>query len=481
MMRRFLGDRRGSVMTLFALSAMVLSVLTAIVMTQVTFYLEKRRLQAAVDMAALIMMASGNVGKERATLLIAEQTGRTDVEAEVTWGSYTPDASLAAANRFKPNVTPHNAIQVDAVLPGERVMMASLVPGDVEIRASARAARRQTVSLVIGSRLVRVEGGLSAALLDAVLGYKGKLTVMDYNSLASAQVDAAQFLQALALSAKIDAVSFNDVLTAPVSVGEIADAMADVTSDGKIVALLNKASPPGGLKKLRLGAFIDPGSIGGLPLDALTTGKSFPVSVGEILAGSAALSDGDSQIALNLGAVLGDNSIANVTLDVGEKPQVLQYASRAPKGAKASTSQFKLNVGALGKAPASVLAVDVQLASAAVTVDEIRCQADGKAQVKLKAQTEAAKVGVKALLLPKINLALGSGETKTLTFTPADIAAQTYKPVRSGLGLQVGGLSLTQLLLIKPVDTLLEQLGLHVAEADVKVTAADCGAAGLVH
>ena len=38
-----------------------------------------------------------------------------------------------------------------------------------------------------------------------------------------------------------------------------------------------------------------------------------------------------------------------------------------------------------------------------------------------------------------------------------------------------------QKLLFNPVDDLLEKLGLHVAEADVKVIEATCGSVGLVH
>ena len=76
---------------------------------------------------------------------------------------------------------------------------------------------------------------------------------------------------------------------------------------------------------------------------------------------------------------------------------------------------------------------------------------------------------------------LGNNESKQLTFTNADIKAQTYKPVRSGLGLQLGGLSVAQKLLFNPVDVLLEKLGLHLGEADVKVIEASCGDVGLVH
>ncbi len=475
------GDRSGSTVTLFAFCAMILAVMTAIVMNQISFYMDKRKLQGAVDMAALIMMQSGNLDTEHARTLIETQTGKTGIDVFVTRGRYTPDASVAAAQRFDANATPYNAIQVEARLEGDKVMMGGMIPGDVMIGASARAARRQTATMIVGSRLVRVEGGLSAALLDAVLGYKGKLTVMDYNSLASAQVDAVQFLQALNVVADIEAVSFNDVLAADVKLGDVVKALAATTDNGSVSTLLKAGAPAPGLDSLKLSSMIDPGSVGGVPLDALTSGGAFPISVGEVLAGSAALANGDNQVALALGAKLGDASIASVSLDLGEKPQVITYDAWAEKGATASTSQLRLNVGALGTSALNLVAVDVTLASAKVTIADIACQTNGAAQVTVKAVTEAAKVGLKAPLLPKIVIKAGSDEQKTLVFSSSDISSQTWKPVRSGLGLQVGPLSIAQKLLFAPVDALLVKVGLHVAEADVKVIAADCGSAGLVH
>lgn len=481
MLRAFLRDRRGSAVTVFAFSAMVMSVMTAIVMNQVSFYMAKRKLQGAVDMTAMMIMQSGNITEARAKMLLEEQMGEPLEGVTVVQGNYTPDAALSAGGRFLPNVSPFNAVQVDARIPATKVMLGNLLPDDLQIGASARAARRTSVSLVVGSRLVRLDGGLSEALLDATVGYSGKLTVMDYNSLASAQVDAVHFLQALNTEANIEAVTFNDVLSAPVSVGEIVDAMAATTEDGNILAILKKAAPAGGTDKVILSRMIDLGSMTHLPIDALMSGQAMPLGVGEILTGSAALADSNNQVAVNLNGKVGGLSLANVSLDVGEKPQVLSYVGRAREGAEVSTSQFRLDVGALGGNPLTAVKLDVTMASAEIEVDDIKCNAYGTADVTLLALTEAATVGLKASLLPKINVALGSKEKKSIVFTHADIEAQTFKPVRSGLGLQLGPLSIAQKLLFNPVDDLLESLGLHVAEADVKVVEATCGSVGLVH
>jgi len=474
--RSFSKDRKGSVVTVFAFSAMVFAILTAIVMNQVSFYLTKRKLQNAVDMTTLMMMESGVITIANAKTLLEKQLKQPVANVVVTQGRYSANAMINEASRFTPNATPYNAVHVSAEVAGEKVMLGGMMASNPKISAAARGARRTTASIVMGSRLVRVEGGLSAALLDATLGYKGKLTVMDYEALAGVDIDVAQFLQALNIRADIKALTFADVVSAPVHVGHIVDALVATTPSGTVQALLKKASPASGTDKVILNKVLDLGSITNLPVNSLLSGEAFPISVGEILGGAVSLADRDHQIAIDLGAVLGDSSIADVSLDLGEKPKVLDYKGRADKGAKVSTSQLALNVGALG-----LLKVDVTLANAEVRIDDIKCKADGSAEVVLKAVTEAASVGVKTAILPRIGVKLGSGEEKKLTFTKEDIKAKTYKPVRSGLGLQLGSLSIAQKLLFAPVDSLLEALGLHIAEADVKVVDANCGSAGLVH
>jgi uncharacterized membrane protein len=481
MISRLIRARSGSAVTIFAFSTMIIAVMTAVVMNQVSFYMGKRRLQTAVDMAALIMVQSSKLDAANAAKLIGEQLGVAEgVDAVVVSGRYTADASKAPDARFVANAKPANAIRVEASLPATKTMMTGKLGDDLTLTATALAARRQTTTLAVGSRLVRLEGGVTSALLDATLGYKGKLTVADYNSLASAKVDAVTFLKALNVKADLDAVTFNDVLGANVKVGDVVQVLAASTDSGAAASILAKAAPATGSKAFKLGTIVNLGAIGALPLDALTSGAAFPLNVADVLTGAVSLSDADHQIALNLGAALGDASIADVSLDVGEKPQLMQYSAYAEPGAKLSTSQVKLNIGALGLVPINVLKVDVALASAEIEVDQIKCRADGKADVTVKAVTTAANVGVKALVLPKLNVKLGGAEQRTLSFSPAEIESQTAKSVRSGLSLQVGTLTVAQKLLIAPVDALLGTLGLHTAEADVKVVDADCGSAGLV-
>ena len=93
-------------------------------------------------MTAMIIMQSGNITVERATMLLEEQMGEPIEGVTVVQGNYTPDAALAAGGRFLPNVSPFNAVQVDAHIPATKVMLGNMLPDDLQIGASARAARR---------------------------------------------------------------------------------------------------------------------------------------------------------------------------------------------------------------------------------------------------------------------------------------------------------------------------------------------------
>ena len=97
-----------------------------------------------------------------------------DWQCDAGPGHYTPDAAVSEANRFQPLATPYNAVEVNVKVSGDAVMFAGMMPDGMTMDAKARAARRTSATITVGSRLVRVEGGLSAALLDATLGLQGQ-------------------------------------------------------------------------------------------------------------------------------------------------------------------------------------------------------------------------------------------------------------------------------------------------------------------
>jgi len=74
------------------------------------------------------------------------------------------------------------------------------------------ASAQPQAAFSVGSRLASLNGGILNALLGGLLGGNISLSVMDYNSLVSADVDVLSFTDALATQLHLTGVSYSDVL-----------------------------------------------------------------------------------------------------------------------------------------------------------------------------------------------------------------------------------------------------------------------------
>ena len=81
-----------------------------------------------------------------------------------------------------------------------------------DVKASAIASTTQLATFAIGSRLASLNGGLLNSLLGGMLGTTLSLSVMDYNALLSAKIDAFDFLSALALRVNLTGVTCDSLL-----------------------------------------------------------------------------------------------------------------------------------------------------------------------------------------------------------------------------------------------------------------------------
>ena len=69
--------------------------------------------------------------------------------------------------------------------------------------------------------MLSVNGGLINAMLGGMLGTSLSLSVMDYQSLASARIDAFDFMGALATRANLIGVTYDSILTSNLKVSDI--------------------------------------------------------------------------------------------------------------------------------------------------------------------------------------------------------------------------------------------------------------------
>ncbi|TIO02805.1 MAG: hypothetical protein E5X96_16375, partial [Mesorhizobium sp.] len=103
---------------------------------------------------------------------------------------------------------PYNAVQVSMKKLGTLYFAASVMAPPV-IGTTATASAQPAAAFSVGSRLASVNGGVLNALLGALLGGNLSLSVMDYNSLISADVDVLSFTDALATQLRLTGVTYS--------------------------------------------------------------------------------------------------------------------------------------------------------------------------------------------------------------------------------------------------------------------------------
>lgn len=477
---RFITDARGAMAPMFAALIAIGAILMVIVVGQIFDYLHKRELQADADLAALLAIREQNYTPGFAAAVLADQ-GRdpSRYEIAVAPGHYRADPDIARDRRFTPHAHPYNAVHVS--LASER--SGPMRRTDRPTRAEATAARRDLVNFSLGSRLVRLEGGYSGAVLAALLGYDGRITVMDYQALATARIDALDFLDALALDVGLEAVSYDDILGADVQLGRILGAALAVAGPDAPIglhALPERSARRGALAPVADILTLPPGQA---PLPG-ARGTGAQVTLADILAASALVASGGRQVDVGV-----DAGLASVKLGVGERPQSSGLQLYAPEGATADTRQLELDVAVGGGL--NLVRVHIEDATAHARLVELKCGPGGQVMARFEVETSPARavirgLGLLGVSIPLARVDLSSGTVREVVMTRADIDSGKPAIVRSGLGAQVSllglGLPLSGLVngALGTVDNLLASLGLTIAEAELFLRDARCGRPYLV-
>jgi uncharacterized membrane protein len=472
-MKGFVHNESGSIAPFFALTMGVLALLTSLVVHAGLTFLEDRRMQALADLIALVAVRDQDYSADHALSVIEDQGLMPHAFAPIlTPGHYTADAGLDPFDRFQPGQRPFNAVRVDlhARIPGEdgRYEVSRLL-------AEAAAARRDTASFAVGSRLVRVEGGLSGDLLAALTGYDGRITAMDYRALAEMRIDSLDFLNALIGESRIRVLTYDDLLDTHVPPDTVLHAVAAAATETAPAVLDRLAG--GALRRarhVRVGDIVEAGAIGSHPV--LDGPLGAELSALDLIEATALAANGDHQLALDL-----DATLAAVRLAIGEHPQSPPVGAASLPGARAETRQLdlltQLRVG-LSNAD-----VRVQAATAEAELTRLRCGPGGRVRADFDVTTSPARLVIETggLLGQVLALDLGSGERRRVTMTHAHINNGLPETLRSGLGADASllGLSLPLGALTDPllteIDELVENLGAHIAEADLFLRGASCG------
>ena len=538
-MMAYHADETGSIAPLVAVVLALLCGFAGLGIDLGQVYLEKRRVQSAVDLAALAAARAGN-SPVAASRSLSDNGYRIPEALIIAAGTYVADRTIPAAERFTPAGAAPNATRVH-IASTVRTAFARIVggPASFTVSGDATALRADLAAFGLGSRLAEFDAGIANALLSRLLGTTVSFTIVDYRALASLRVDALAFLRGAAPRLGLQAATYDDVLKTNLRIADVmaligqASEPGHATSRAALTTLTAALSGAGA--SVRLAGLLTAGELGASPV--AQTGEALWVDALDLVTGAAFLANAANQVSLDLGTAIPGLVRAQVTMRVGEAWRTSGFTG---VGGSLSTAQQRLLVeiwipGPLGLT-SLYLPIYVELAPAQAVLKTIACpwNAVSERSVRLDVTTGTAFLAIgqvpagalergspRPVLAPATILqaplvtvtgyaALPLGaSTQSVTFADADIRAGRVRtvstnaiasslagPLLSTLDLRVNGIGLPTMLDLggavsaalsaaaAPIDsvlfTILKTAGVTLGSADVAVTGTRCGGAVLV-
>ena len=524
-----------SITTAFAMTMLIGAAAFAVDLG--ALYLDRRKLQGIADAAA--MAAAGRPGEEQAAAqrIIAANCDCGIRIAVLTRGTYTADPAIQAEQRFASGGTSPNAVRI--TLTRDRpLFFGSFLTGrpDSVIRATVTGARQGYAAFSLGSRVAAVNGGLPNALLSGLTGSQVSLSLMDYEALASADVDLMAFSEALRTEIDAEVLTFGQTLDTQVTMPQVVSALARA-SDGRAATALEHIATRALPRSLLPSRAIDLGP----RANSIRVDAANPVRVNalSLLRAMLSLGNANRQVDLSLASSLPGGSGIDVALMIGEPPAHSPLiAVTDTQDVIVRTAQVRLKLDTRIATPiASVhLPVLAELGSASARITDIDCRPDSSEAVSLGVVTSPAMLAIgtvdnadfqdmqrpldpkraRVVKLPLVTVdaeaelvlsalaekpvafsrrAIDDGEVKTVSSTGLVAGAAKSLSDRMELHVNVLGLGLnlnalttvvgkTAALAAPVLDDVLADLtgllGVHVGQADARVNALRCGKARLV-
>ncbi len=503
-----------------------------------SLYLDRRKLQGIADAAAIA--AAGRPGEEQAAAqrIIAANCDCGIQIAVLTTGTYTPEKAVAAEQRFTGGGSSPNAVRI-TLTRVRPLYFGSFLTGEPDsiIRATATGARRGYAAFSLGSRVAAVNGGLPNALLSSLTGSQVNLSLMDYNALASTDIDLLAFSEALRTEIGADVLTFGQTLDSQVTMpdsgvragqrirragGERAGAYRTARAAAQSGAVAGDRSRDRGRRAVRVDA-ANP-----VKVNALSLLRAM------LLLGNANRQV-DLAVASNLLRRVGDRCRAADRR--AARPFAADRGDRHQPGHRAHR-WLRLKIDTKVQTPLASVQIPLlaELGSASARITDIDCRANSSAAVSLGVVTSPAMLAIgtvddadfqdmkrpldpRPARLVKLPLASVDAEAelilsdlaeKRVPFSRSDIDDGQVKTVSStglvagaaksladrmdlkvnvlGLGLNLNALRTvvgdTVALAAPVLDGVLSDLtgllGVHVGQADARVNALRCGKAKLV-
>jgi uncharacterized membrane protein len=382
----FGAQERGSIAVTTGLLLTVIIGFAALAVDLGAVFTERRKAQGTTDLAALAAVSDIANASKAAEATIRRNNHAPGTSHALQLGVYSPDPALSPSKRFSVAKAgaAANAAQV-TVTTTAPLFFGRVITGrdHFDIQTTATAARSSFASFAIGSRLLKVDGGLLNQLLGQLLGSSLSLSAMDYQALLDARVDLFNYLDAVAIKAGLTAISYDRLLDSNVTIGQAMDALVDTergvygSNNAAVRALGDVAqSVKGASTKVRVGSIVDVG-----PYRSMQTGQhpKAAVTAGalDMVTAMAQLANRQNQVQVALDVKIPGITSASLKLAIGERPQGKSWITIGAEGATVHTAQTRLLliVQLAGAAPVGQvqLPIYIEMASATARLNAINC------------------------------------------------------------------------------------------------------------
>ena len=441
-------------------------------------FLRSRQLQGVADLAALAAVqtldpTASTTTSDAAAATVALNPWPGGIQTSASPGVYTADAATPAAQRFAATTSSPNAVKVTLSAPVP-LFFAGLLTGhsSLQVTRSAVAAHAQYAAFSIGSGLASLDGGVANTVLSALTGSQVSLSLMDYQALASAQVDLMRYMPALQARAGVQGLSYDRLLSTAVPPSTALNALADTLATGgqtaAAAAARALASAAARLPATPLSSLFDLGPYSAQDHASSGGGAGLNVGAFDLAQAALAAANGSRQLSLSLNGLAPGLAQLQVSLAIGQRPnhspwltvtdagQVvvrtaqmrLYLQAGVPAGplaiagggapvtlpvyVEAASAQARLQAISCPAAPADQgldLSVSPSLGTLAVAQADPSTLADFDTPVALQPAILLNTPLLKATAYGRIDLGGGTASWRTVHFSQADIAAGTVKRV----------------------------------------------------
>ncbi|HVW74248.1 MAG TPA: response regulator [Rhizomicrobium sp.] len=470
----FLQNQSGAISLIAALSIAMLVAIAAVVIDAGSLYYARRNLQATSDAAALAAVQNPAQASAIAASVF-NNNGYSNPSLVVTTGTYTANEAQTVQSRFTASASGVNAVRVQATWQQPTYFSTFFGLGrDMTLVTQSIAARVPTASFGVGTAVARLNNGLLNSMLGQLWGSTVSLSLIDYQALATTNIQALPFLNQLASDINVSG-SYQQLASSSVTVGQLINAMLQTVNSsgegnvtGAALALQSLELQLAAATPITLSSLIDI-----TPLNGRTIGDVVPATDPSLQLNLMSLISASARTVaagrlVNIGTALTvpvTNSAISTRLAIGN--QMVQVSMASP-GSSIGTAQIRLALNAtvtsvnLGVATVAVqVPIFMQAASGQATLLSMPCTIAGdRAQISASSGLTTLRFGmvsdaalqnfsspVTPVAVPAVNVTLlgipvqinisggvsvaSSGPT-TLDFTQADIDTGTVKSVPSG-------------------------------------------------